>query len=57
MMHVCLHDSFGVNYACVFAYSSDEKSFEHTKKCDVIAIRSNAKERGPTFSACHQEVL
>ena len=23
MMHVCLHDSFSVNYACVFCCSSD----------------------------------
>jgi len=57
MMHVCLHDSFSVNYACDFACSSDEKPLEHTEKCDAIAVLSNAKERGPTFSACHQEVL
>ena len=46
MMHVCLHDSFSVNYACVFACSSDEeKPLEHTKKCDAITVRSDAKER------------
>jgi hypothetical protein len=58
MMHVCLHDGFGVNYACDFAYSSDEeKPLESTEKCDAITVRSNAKERELTFSACHQEVL
>lgn len=56
-MHVCLHDSFSVNYACDFAESSDEKPLEHTGKCDAITVRSNAEETGPTFSACHQEVL
>jgi hypothetical protein len=31
MMHSCLHDSFGVNYACVFCCSSDgKKGCEHS---------------------------
>ena len=57
MMHVCLHDSFSVNYACDFADSSDEKPLEHTEKCEAKTVRSNVEETGPTFSACHQEVL
>jgi hypothetical protein len=43
-MHVCLHDSFGVNYACKFCYSSDEeKEVGRAQKCDAMTVRSDTE--------------
>jgi hypothetical protein len=59
MMHVCLHDSFGVNYACDFAIHQMREAVQaHREMRDAMTVRSITEQaKRLTFSACHQEEL